>query len=140
MISSHTHQRLAQELELQEVKLRNLLRTIYVEEGRAWDIWTFEVKTNGLDKTLTRIKDRPKSFGSMRGYLRLGFIKDKDVEERDRALKDIAFQADRWRSAQLHVEQTDARLKEEAAKTVNTPTNEPPQPTRERQVDPSRQR
>jgi hypothetical protein len=140
MISSHTHQRLQRDLELEETKLRNLLRTIYLEEGRAWDIWAYEVRTNGLEKTLKRILDRPKTFGGLRGHIRLGFLKDKDVGERERALKSFAFQAERWRTSQLHVEQTNARLKEMAAQQANTPKTESPTRLNEPQVDASRQR
>ena len=91
MISSHTMKRLEGELELQETKLRNLFHSIYVEDGRAWDIWTYEVEAKGLKKTLKRIQERPKTFGPMKGHLRLGFIKDKDIEDRERA--QIAFEA-----------------------------------------------
>jgi hypothetical protein len=90
MISSHTHQRLQRDLELEETKLRNLLRTNYLEEGRAWDIWAYEVSINGLEKTLKRILDWPKTFGGLRGHIRPGFLKDKDVGERERVLKSFA--------------------------------------------------
>jgi len=140
MISSHTHQRLQRDLELEETKLRNLLRTIYREEGRAWDIWAYEVRTNGLEKTLKRILARPKTFGGLRGHIRLGFLKDKDVEERDRALKGFAYQAERWRTSQLHVEQANARLKEMAAHVADVPKLEEPTRLNERNVEVSRQR
>jgi len=140
MISSYTMKRLEGELELQETKLRNLFHTIYAEDGRAWDIWTYEVQAKGLDKTLKRIKERPKTFGSMKGHLRLGFIKDKDIENRERAQKELAFQSERWRSAQLQVEQSKARLEEIAKNEADHPKNEQPKRETGRHADVSRGR
>jgi len=132
--------RLEGELEFQETKLRNLFHTIYVEDGRAWDIWTYDVQAKGLDKTLKRIKDRPKSFGPMKGHLRLGFIKDKDIDDRERAQKELAFQAERWLSAKLQVKQSKARLEEISKQEADQPKNEQPKREAEQQPDVSRGR
>jgi len=140
MISSHTMKRLEGELEFHETKLRNLFHTIYVEDGRAWDIWTYDVQAKGLDKTLKRIKDRPKSFGPMKGHLRLGFIKDKDIDDRERAQKELVFHAERWRSAQLQVEQSKQRLEEIAKNEADHPKNEQQRRETGRQADASRER
>jgi len=140
MISSHTMKRLEGELEFQETKLRNLFHTIFVEDGRAWDIWTYDVQASGLEKTLKRINERPKSFGPMKGHLRLGFIKDKDIENRERAQKELAFQAERWRSAQLQVEQSKQRLEEIAKQEADHPKNEQPQRETGHQAEVSRGR
>jgi len=140
MISSHTMKRLEGELELQETKLRNLFHSIYVEDGRAWDIWTYEVEAKGLKKTLKRIQERPKTFGPLKGHLRLGFIKDKDIEDRERAQKELAFQAERWRSAQLQVEQSKARLEEIAKHEADQPKNQQPKRETGRPAEASRER
>lgn len=140
MISSHTMKRLEGELELQETKLRNLFHSIYVEDGRAWDIWTYEVEAKGLKKTLKRIQERPKTFGPLKGHLRLGFIKDKDIEDRERAQKELSFQAERWRFAQLQVEQSKARLEEIAKHEADQPKNEQPKRETGRPAEASRER
>ena len=135
MITSHTFKRLEQERDFQETKLRNLLHAIYVEDGRAWDIWTYEVETHGLDKTLKRITERPKSFGPLKGRIRLGFLKDKDVEDRDRALKEIARQSERWLSAKMQVDHTKERIKEVSDHTADVPKDEQERPVRDPQTE-----
>ena len=140
MISSHTFKRLEGELELQETKLRNLFTSIFVDDEKAWGRWTREVQDKTLTKALKRITDKPKVFGKMKGRLHLGFLKDKAFEERELARKNLGFQAERWRSAQLQVEQSKAQLEAIVKDGADQPKAEQPKKEPRREPDVSRGR
>jgi phosphoglycolate phosphatase-like HAD superfamily hydrolase len=115
MIDPQITRRFVGEAQFQEEKLRNLFRTAFQDEGRAWEVWRKTAETRGVKHALTRLTDRPTRFGKLKGKAHLGFLKNKAFEDREHALKNVGVQADRWGAAQMQLEQHEARKRDVGA-------------------------
>lgn len=130
MIDPQITRRFESEAAFQEEKLRNLFRVIYRDEAEAWDRWLVASERRGFKQALSTLKDRPARFGKLRGKARFGFFKDRAFDERETALKEAGFQAERWNSAQMQLAQHNARIQEERqpARTDQNTGHERPAP------------
>ncbi len=120
MIDDYVRNRLQNEYDLQETKLRNLFGFIYRDRDTAWEKWENTVSRSGIDVAVKRFSKKPRHFGKMRGRAWFGFWKDKAFKDRIRALKEARTVSENWYSARLQLESTGDRIKNVKTKVEQT--------------------
>ena len=113
MSDEYIKKRLEGEYDLQTEKLRNLLRTIFRDENSAWDKWEKLSEKHRFDVFFNKFQKNPKVLGKLQGKVRFGFLPNEAHHDRERALREVKFVSERWRSAQMQRTQTDARIAEQ---------------------------
>ena len=113
MSAEYIKKRLDGEYKLQTEKLRNLLRTIYRDEIYAWEKWQQLSEKHGFDDFLKKFQKNPNLLGKLQGKVRFGFLPNEAHHDRERALREMKFVSERWRSAQMQKIQTSARMAEQ---------------------------
>ena len=66
-----------------------------------------------FDVFLNKFQKNPKVLGKLQGKVRFGFLPNGAHQDRERALREMKFVSERWRSAQMQLTQTDARVAEQ---------------------------
>lgn len=138
MIDPQITRRFQSEAAFQEEKLRNLFRIIYRDEIEACEAWRRTCEGRGFKAALSTLKDRPARFGKLQGKARFGFLKNRAFDEREAALKEVGYQAERWNSAQMQFAQHKARIEEAQQPTQETPQREGTRPTPEQNQEQQR--
>ena len=130
MIDPQITRRFESEAAFQEEKLRNLFRVVFRDEVKAWDRWQEMTERQGFKQAQSILKDHPARLGKLQGKARFGFLKDRAFDERETALKEVGYQAERWNSAQMQLAQHNARIQEEKqlARTDQKTGHERPAP------------
>ena len=113
MSTEYIKNRLDGEYKLQTEKLRNLLRTIYSDETHAWMKWQQLSEKHGFDDFVKKFQKNPSLLGKLQGKVRFGFLLNEAHHDRERALREMKFVSERWRSAQMQKIQTAARIAEQ---------------------------
>ena len=105
MIGGFSAKRIEGEYDYQTTKLRNLFAYIFQDQVAAWVAWDKAVSREGVDFAIKTLDTRPKKFGTLRGRVRFGFLKDRAFSEREKALRDAAHVSHVWYSAHLQFSQ-----------------------------------
>ena len=128
MIDPQITRRFESEAAFQEEKLRNLFRVVFRDETEAWDCWKIATERRGFKQAQAMLKDNPARLGKLQGKARLGFLKNRAFDERETALKEAVYQAERWNSAQMQLTQHRARIEEKAQPSCDNQQAAPDRP------------
>lgn len=112
MIEEQVRKRIRGDFAYQSEKVRNLLRAIYRDPVLAWEEWNTQIKRQRFDVFQRNLRQSPQMLGRMNGTLRFNFWKSPDYREAEHALADLFRLSGQWRSAQVQVEQMEARIAE----------------------------
>ena len=135
MIDPQITRRFQSEATFQEEKLRNLFRVIFRDEAEAWDRWLMTTEQRGFKQARAILEGRPTRFGALQGKARFGFLKDRAFDDRESALKEAGYQAERWNSAQTQLSQHHARISEARDPAREGRTTSPERPALEHRRD-----
>lgn len=137
MIDPQITRRFESEAAFQEEKLRNLFRVIFRDETEAWDRWQAMAERRGFKQAQSILKDHSARLGKLQGKARFGFLKDRAFDEREAALMEVVYQAERWNSAQTQLTQHRARIREAAQPSRDElpATPERPAPQQDRGIE-----
>jgi len=138
MIDPQITRRFESEAAFQEEKLRNLFRVVFRDEAEAWDRWQATTERRGFSRARSILKDRPARLGKLQGKARFGFLKNRAFDERETALKEAVYQAERWNSAQTQLAQHRARIREAAQTERNGARADSERPAPDRSLEQQR--
>ena len=108
--SSYIERRMKSDYKFHTEKLKNLFHFIYKDEELAWSIWRHRNIQHGFDKTAQALHNKPKILGKMRGRNIYGFFRNQEFFDRERAIKEVKYNAEKWRVSLMQLEQSQIKL------------------------------
>lgn len=112
MIDPQFQKRIRGDFAYQSEKVQNLMRAVYRDPDVAWERWKKQNKERRFEVFQRNLNRKPQILGRLRGSLRLNFWKSPDYRDAENALEELHRVAVQWRSAQIQVEQMQARIDE----------------------------
>jgi hypothetical protein len=106
-VSDNLINKLHRDAKYYDERLQLLFHVIYKKPALAYENWQRYYHKHGFEKTIRKLNDKPKFFGSINGKLSFGFIKNSARKDAEISVKEVYGYAKKLHIIVLQIKQAE---------------------------------